>query len=400
MAAGSESQTFDFAIVGAGVSGLVLAWLLAESSLKDRSILLIDGARDDEQLRTLSFWSPDGGPLESLVRHRYTTLRVFDGMVGQDVALQELVYRTIFFADLQEQTKARLGRHGQHRVVCGHLSELCEDDAGCSLTVDGQSYQARFVFDSRFRRTQLAVDERRYHLLWQHIHGWAVSSPQAAFEPGVATLIDFRVVASSGCRPGTVFIYVLPWSRTEALVELVSLHPVDPEPLLQEYLRQIHGITHFQIHNREAGISPMTEQPFARQQGTRVRRIGIPAGRLKASTGYAVTRIIEDCEAIVHSLVENGHPFAAPGDSRFFQFLDAILLEVWKAEPERIPDIFAAMFSLNEPDVILHFLDERASLGQILGMIATLPVAPFLRALARYLGRRIGLLAAPTDAQP
>lgn len=90
---------YDFAIIGAGVSGLSLAWLL-EGSRLGGSVLLIDGAHDDDQLRTLSFWSAGEIALEPLVRNGWRTLRVFDGERALSLPLVEYSYRTLFFSEL------------------------------------------------------------------------------------------------------------------------------------------------------------------------------------------------------------------------------------------------------------------------------------------------------------
>lgn len=163
--------------------------------------------------------------------------------------------------------------------------------------------------------------------------------------------------------------------------------PVDPEPLLRAYLAEVFGLTTFSIENHEAGKSPMTEQPFLRRGGERIRFIGIPAGRLKPSTGYALTRILDDGAAIVRSLQTHGHPFASRSDSALYRVLDAVLLELWQVEPTRIPVVFSALFARNRADDVLRFLDERASLWQSLRLVRTLPVWPFLNAAVRCLRR-------------
>lgn len=395
---------YDFAILGAGVSGLSLAWLL-EGSRLGGSILLIDGAHDEQQLRTLSFWSAGEIALEPLVRHGWRTLRVFDGARALSLPLSEYSYRTLFFSELQAATKARLARHPQHRIVEGrvHSIELREDSV--LIRVGEDSFAARWAFDSRFRRPDLQVDTRRWHSLRQRFHGWIVRTEEDAFDPGVATLLDFRVASAAGAAgapgpAGTTFGYLLPFSAREALVEIVTiLSQESPEPagapdsagLLRGYLERAHGITRFSIFAQESGTSPMTEQPFAEWEGGRVRRIGIPSGRLKPSTGYALTRILDEAAAIVRSLEEYGHPFLTPGGSVMYRLLDGVLLELWEHEPERIPEVFAALFSRNPADRVLRFLDERASLFDILRLIAGLPAAPFLRAAARWFCRRVGV---------
>lgn len=380
----ADVQLYDYAIIGAGVSGLTLAWLLGDSSLADRRVLLIDGARDDDELRTLSFWSPGPMPLEPLVRHRWSRLRLHVDAADHDVPIHDHTYRTFFFADLQRETKARLAQRAGNRIVEGRVDRVVQDADGAFLSVRGRTFRARWVFDSRFHLASLAVDLRRHHLLRQHFHGWIVRTRRDTFTPDVATLLDFR----ADVLPGTGFFYVLPFAAREALVELVTLEPVDAEPMTRAYLAEAFGVDDVELVDRESGISPMTEQPFAWRDGARVRRIGVAAGRLKPSTGYALTRIVDDCVAVVDSLERHGHPFARPPAARFYRLLDAVLLEVWSTRPEVIPPVFGAMFLRNPVDRVLRFLDERAGAGEILRLILTLPKRPFLAALARWLARR------------
>lgn len=382
---------YDYAIIGAGVSGLVLAWLLCDSHLcgpgGSRTILLIDGARDDDELRTLSCWSVEPTALEPLVRHAWQVVRLQLGADAREFALRDYRYRTLFFADLQREAKARLARVGRHRLIQGRVRALTEDAEGVTLTVGDAPLRARLVFDSRFHLPALTVDTGRFHLLRQHFHGWVVRVPRDVFDPAAATLFDFRVDAPAG----RAFVYVLPMSPREALVELVTLDTMDAEPVLRAYLQRAFGLApeHVEIVDREAGVSPMTEQPFPWAAGARVRRIGIAAGRVKASTGYALTRILQDCAGIVAGLEQRGAlvpPPAAPG---LYRVMDAVLLEVWEREPAAIPGIFQALFAKNPADRVFAFLDERSRLRDILRMAASLPWAPMVRAVLRWLWRRL-----------
>lgn len=204
---------FDFAIVGAGVSGLTLAWMLGEGPLADRSILLVDGARDDDALRTLSFWSAGPTPLDSLVRHEWTSLRLEEDGAVHDVRLRDHRYRTLFFADLQAEVKTRLARRPDCLVVEGRMEDLRQDARGATLTVGPRRFRARWVFDSQFHLRTIGVDEQRFHFLRQHFQGWIVRTPHPASDPAVATLFDFRVAVPRG----TGFCYVLPLSASRAL---------------------------------------------------------------------------------------------------------------------------------------------------------------------------------------
>jgi hypothetical protein len=60
-------------------------------------------------------------------------------------------------------------------------------------------------------------DPARYHALVQQFKGWEIDTAQSAFNPQLATFLDFRTPQERG----THFFYVLPSSEHHALVESV-----------------------------------------------------------------------------------------------------------------------------------------------------------------------------------
>lgn len=377
-------SSFDVIVVGAGVSGLCLVktWLASETTF--RSILVIDGAKDDDQLRTLSFWTDSKSIFEPLVRFGWKTLRLVDDSGRHELPLDTMRYRTLFWADLQRDVLSTVRSTPKSRVVDGRVATIEDQGAWVSVKVGDDVFRARWVMDSRFRLTDLEVDTRKWHPLKQHFTGWLVRAPEGSFDPSGATLFDFR----TGLQAGRAFLYVLPFSTQEALVELVTLDREEADPVLERYLADKLGITSYEVVAREHGTSPMTEQPFSYFTSPRVRLLGIAAGMLKPSTGYAFTRIEEDCKAIVSALVTRGDPMVPTKNRPFYRFLDGVLLELWDHRPELLPGIFRTLFLKNPADRVLCFLDEKAGFWQIVRLIWTLPFAPFVRATLRWVRRR------------
>lgn len=384
-------RVYDVAIVGAGAAGLCLARRLMErDDTKGLSMVLIDGVRDDDVLRTLSAWRSRPSPVAPLVRHRWRRVSVVspDG-AAREATLSAHAYETLFFAELQREVKVALAGDPRHRVIDGRAGEVRDAGEAVEVEVDGEVIRARWVFDSRFRRSELAVDARRWHLLWQRFAGWVVRVERDVFDPGAVTLFDFRADAPRG----TAFFYVLPFSAREALVELVSLRPVDASALFDAYLRGPLGLSEgeWSVAEREAGVSPMTEQPFTARRGSRVRAIGVAAGRIKPSTGYALTRIEDDTERVASALARGEDPCVEPRARGLYRWLDGVFLELWGREPEAVPAVFAALLRPGRVDRALRFLDERPSAWDLAVVIATLPLWPFVRAAARWAWRRLGL---------
>ncbi|MBL9003698.1 MAG: hypothetical protein JNJ46_05590 [Myxococcales bacterium] len=392
---------FAFIVVGAGLSGLCLARLIVRSELADKRLLVIDGAEDDEALRTLSFWSDAPSVFDDLVRHEWSTLSLQGDAAGEAVTqtLGRHRYRTLFFADLQRAVRAEVQAQPGCQVLAGRVREVTSQGDCAEVEVGEQRFRARYVFDSRFSLSSLTVDTRRFHFLRQHFCGWIVQTPEPTFDPLRVLLFDFRT-GHTGLAAGESFFYLLPLSDRRALVELVTLSAVDAPQALEHYLREVLGLREYAIEARERGISPLTEQPFSVQPAPRVRRIGIAAGRIKPSTGYALSRIEEDSRAIVQSLVQHGHPHVQPRRRPFYAFADGVMLELWQNNPGRVPAIFRQLFRKNPADRVLAFLDERLRLGSLLLLIASLPFAPFLCACLTWILRRLGLRRPAPNTEP
>jgi lycopene beta-cyclase len=129
----------------------------------------------------------------------------------------------------------------------------------------------------------------------------------------------------------------------------------------------------------------MTDYKFKRRLGRRVLAIGTQGGRVKPSSGYAFMRIQHDSQAIVHSLIVNGHPFDLPPDPPRRRFYDALLLQILAEQSGQAKPVFEQLFRKNPIARIFRFLDERSSMWEDIQLIASLPSQPFLKALQVYL---------------
>jgi lycopene beta-cyclase len=364
---------FDAVIAGAGLSGLSLAAHLAAGPWRDRKVLLVDHDRPGPATSWAS-WSARPGLLDAAVSRSFGQVRVHALGATAVRPLGRYRYRLVRREDLRRAVLDRLRGHPGFTVVPGHVERV--DNGG--VVIDGRPIAASWVFDSVTRPPPgLDVAARLAFT------GWRVRAPVPVFDPGTPTLFDFRVPG-----PGARFGYVLPEDETHALVELTEFVPrhatppgaAEREAALAEYLRRTLGIDHPQVLGTESAVLPLLVQPPSRARG-RVVAIGARAGLVKASTGYAYQRIQDDSAAIAASLGRYGHPFAVPAPPRRYRRLDALLLRVLDRDPRQLETAFARLFLANPAQRVLSFLDERSRLRDDARLIASLPPAPYLRAL-------------------
>jgi len=374
--------SYDFVIAGGGLSGLSLAYHLAHNSLADKSMLIVEQSPKSQNDRTWGFWSDHPTPFDAIVNRSWDRLRFVTPGLERTSNLDAYRYKVIRSLDFYNFVYDDLAAFENVTFRHGRVEHIEDGLNAATVTIDGQVVCAKWVFDSRLGQSGSSSDSRRYHDLKLHFVGWEIQTDEPAFDPGVATLMDFRTPQENE----TCFFYILPFSERQALVEYTIfsnavLSHAGYQQSLRSYIREQLGIEAFEIVRRESGCIPITDRPFPRRLGQRVMSIGAKAGRIKPTTGYAFTRIQEDSAAIVGSLQRAGHPFDVPADPYRYRLSDAILLDIMEHRGRQIRPIFEAMFRRNDIGRIFRFLDEVASPWEQLAIIPTLPPLPFLRAL-------------------
>jgi lycopene beta-cyclase len=226
----------------------------------------------------------------------------------------------------------------------------------------------------------MPVVEKGNHYLLQHFLGWRLRTTTPAFDPAEPILMDFRVSQEQG----TSFVYVLPFSPHEALVEytMFSERVLDRnhyEEGLRQYMTENFSSVEYTIEEKEFGVIPMTDHKFPSGNGN-IIYTGTAAGQTKASTGYTFSFIQKHSRAIVESLSSEVHPSKVKSSPTRFAFYDRTFLEI--LERKKLPghQVFERLFMRNPPARILKFLNNESTLSEEIGLLASLPTMPFLKA--------------------
>jgi lycopene beta-cyclase len=368
---------WDAVIAGGGVSGLSLACHLAAGGWSDRSVLVVDDGSRGLDERAWAFWSAAPGLLGAAVDQTFDRFRLCAAGRAVEVQLSRYRYRVVSGTRLRRVATGLLSGAPGFRLVRGHVDRIEEREDGAVVHVDGRPVESVWAFDSV--TSTGAADATT----WLTFTGWVVETQSDAFDAAVPTLMDFRTPQAGEVR----FVYVLPSGPRRALVEHTRFGagtPFDGEAALHDHLAGVIQTVDYRVLRREGGRLPL-QPPLRRPAAGHVLPIGVAGGMLKASTGYAYARIQRDSAAIARSLIRHDHPFALPTGRRRHAFLDAVLLDVLAAEPDRLEQAFLQLFTRNSGDRVLRFLDEDTSIGQEALLVATLPPAPFLRAMIRRL---------------
>lgn len=377
-------KSYDFIMAGGGMAGLSLAYQLVTGAFHDRSILIIDKVKKTRNDRTWCCWVNGSMPFDHIVSHRWSRIGFYTNDEQREIELSPYEYRMVRGIDFYEHVLGVLESSPQVEFLQSVVTSVENQENHALVHTEHGTYKTQWVFDSLFLPEEFGAQSDRYHYLMQHFRGWEIETPRPSFDPGIATLFDFRTRSENDMR----FVYVLPYSETEALVEytLFSAELLDAKAYdggNRAYIEDVLGLREYTITHSEEGIIPMTDQPFPRRLGRRTMSIGTKGGRVKPSTGFAFLRTQRDNQRIVDSLSRTGSPFDVPPTPRAFATMDTMLLQVLYRRGDLSEQVFSRLFVNNPVQRVFRFLDEEASIGETIALMASVPWGPFIRAWIR-----------------
>lgn len=241
---------------------------------------------------------------------------------------------------------------------------------------------------SRLKNTSQQREKKNELFFWQSFVGWRVKTKEKAFDESSMSMMDFNVPQQGN----TQFVYELPFSATEALIEFTRfgkhiLTQQEGEIELGKYLQTRKP---YEILEVETGSIPMTMTYEAQKKHTnsknRIIPIGTPGGAVKPTTGFAFKRMHAHAEEIAKALKFNKR---IPTLSRSFRFrlYDVLLLQILANTPQHGKYIFEKLFRHQPIQRILKFLDERTKWWEELLIFSKLPIRIFLKSLIQYVLR-------------
>ncbi len=391
-----DATMYDYVILGAGCAGLSTCLALLEAGVTG-PISVIDARIDYRDDRTWCFWDVEPTPFTHLARASWDTWRVAESGSTGTVIHSETAYVSLAATDFYTYTLDAISRYPNVELRLGErvgdpVEDLSVDPGGHAMINTSQGpVRSRQLVDSRgFSPASEEIALARATATWvpQQFLGLHIRAARPVFAPDECTLMDFDVDQSQGLR----FMYVLPTSDSEALIEDVYMS----ETLLaadgyrreiETYLVDFFGLNpdEYEVLGEERGYIPMTDHNFRSTVSSHITALGVAGGATRASTGYTFLGIQRSVAKYVHRMVHGSAPAAEPKCS----LLDAIFLRFLADNPGRAPRVFGLLFGRVNTDSLVRFLTERSTFADHARLIIALPKLPFLATAARVFAQRL-----------
>jgi lycopene beta-cyclase len=387
-----KDLVYDYTFIGLGAANsLLLIELLKHPEFSNKKIAVIDSSHKTNNDKTYCFWAEPNAPiikdLTAIISRSYSMLSI-NNAPARNIGKQCYFY--IRSLDLYQYTETLI----QSFTIDRHFQKVNTIHTEGNLSIiqtDEGSIHSQYIFDSR--TPSYPPTEEKDVYLEQSFFGMYVKCEQTVFNVKAFDMMNFDVDQDAY----TQFVYVLPFSENEALVELTRF---GKDKIEEQYARKIldekilKDYGPYTLKGVETGSIPMTTQRIPASDNPCVLNTGARANMIKPSTGYAFKNMYEfakmTTQKILGNQLQNFNSIHLKTKKRF-RFYDTLLLIILQRWPDQGKKIFSRLFSKQSTHTILQFLDGKTAYRNEIAIFYSLNWAPFLRALVIYCKQQIAL---------
>ena len=353
------NQIPNMIIVGAGLSGLLTAWRCLDVNPELR-IEIIEASNQIAGDHTWSFNLTDIAEelrdwIKPFIAYRWDS---YDVKFPKRKRTLDIPYCTGNSATLLACVKPHIDS-GRLKVRLNTSVETLASDH--VILEGGERFEVSCVLDARGFEPNEDV-----FLGYQKFVGHVIKTkqPHGVERP---IIMDATVEQLGGYR----FVYCLPYSETELLVEDTyytdgpELQSREVDARIKEYIRESLNVDDYEVLRREKGVLPITlgvdmDKKFGRGIFEAVPAIGIRGGYFHAVTGYSFPNALRTAYEFAHSVSLVGKEFDtayASGlnkihagwhckDESFLRLLNRMLFRA--AKPEERYSVLQRFYGLNQ----------------------------------------------------
>lgn len=370
-----DNSHFDLVFTGWGASTCILMIEMEKKSLlKNKKILIIEPSDKLENDKTFCFWAEKNDEIyqnfKSIISNSWTSIQIND---NKSSLINPVEYFHVDSKDLYKWARKIIKKydivHKREKV------DLIEQHSKIKITTTKNQYFSEWVFDSR-PPNFINLTDNQFNIS-QSFFGLKVNFNEKDLNPDVYHMMDFRVSQ----KKATQFVYILPYSKNSALVELTRfgkelLKEDEARKELDGFLKKYFG--DYEVIDSEKGIIPMSSVLPKQMSVDKWVHIGTRAGNVKPSTGYAFKNMFNHARLIC----EKGKLKSAKvKTNKRFHFYDQLLLIILTLWPKNGKFIFERLFKIKSARFVLKFLDEKTSFKEDLSMFSKLQIGLFVKAV-------------------
>ncbi len=364
-------RNFDIIIVGAGVSGLVLADEITKRT--NKSVLLLEKEKNLRFEKNLCFWNIPYNILNKSADNKWKKVCVIIKGKKYSLNFSGIEYLRIKSNNLYKFFFSRLKKRKNFKIIMGaNIKSFKSNNNIVEINTKNKIYTSHLLFDSRVD-TEL---EKSKGLL-QHFYGVEITFKENIINKDEVILMDIQ-----NKKNNFNFIYILPFSKNKILVETTyfskrTLSRFKYKQDIEMYMSRNYFGQKYKIRFCESGVIPMFK--IIEKNVKNCIKIGTAGNWVKQSTGYSLQNSFIYSKQIVDCIIKEKYPKIRKNN--FFNFLDNTFCKFIENNPEKAMQFFERFYKRNSLPVVVKFLTNTTNLFETLKIILSLPKISLIKSI-------------------
>jgi len=375
-------NNYDYIIVGGGASGLMMVYRMSKDSFFDnKKILILDKEKKATNNRTWCFWEKNEGEWDDVLTKSWKKILFKSPIHSLEDSIFPYQYKMIRSEKFYHKIWNQLANKTNITFIEEAVLSIHQEENSAKVITSSATFHSKVVLNSIIFSDEYKK-QTKFPVLQQHFVGFFIKTSEDSFNDESATFMDFKIPQKGNTR----FMYILPYSKNEALFEytLFSEHllPISEYEIeIEKYLKE-KNITNYTITEKEKGSIPMTCYHFWKNNSQNIIHIGTAGGWSKASTGFTFKNTTKKTIQLI-AYLKGGKPLQSFHKINKFWFYDLLLLDILHEKNYLGSTLFGELFKRTSVQNILKFLDEETSFIEDLKILMKMPPANFIRAIFR-----------------
>ena len=372
-------KKFDYIIVGAGCSGLSLAYEMNVKNLfNDKTCAIIDKRKEFNRDKIWSYWNIYEHSFYDCLINKWDKFCVKKNQNEIILDCENFQYQSIDSQKFYKKILDNLNSNKNIKLILNKsVDKIYENKDEAIVQCGDEIFRSDIIFNSSLDNKTTKESE-----LFQHFYGCEVVFDENVNLPEYPIIMDFNCNQDSWVH----FFYTLPMGKNKIFIENTWISN-EKSFAFERYIAEINYYIQnnlnykkkYKTNYSEIGSIPM----FHFKNNVKYKKlinIGTAGNLTRKSTGYTFLNIQKSVKQIVINISKKQN-IKESSVSLKYNYLDNIFIKVLLEKKGSMYEVFFDLFKKNKTKDIVKFLSNTSNWFEDLKIILSMPKLIFIKKL-------------------
>lgn len=372
-------EKFDYIIVGAGCSGLSLAYEMNVKNLfNDKTCAIIDKRKEFNRDKIWSYWNIYEHSFYDCLINKWDKFCVKKNQNEIILDCENFQYQSIDSQKFYKKILDNLNSNKNIKLILNKsVDKIYENKDEAIVQCSDEIFRTDIIFNSSLDNKTTKESE-----LFQHFYGCEVVFDENVNLPEYPIIMDFNCNQDSWVH----FFYTLPMGKNKIFIENTWISN-EKSFAFERYIAEINYYIQnnlnykkkYKTNYSEIGSIPM----FHFKNNVKYKKlinIGTAGNLTRKSTGYTFLNIQKSVKQIVINISKKQN-IKESSVSLKYNYLDDIFIKVLLEKKGSMYEVFFDLFKKNKTKDIVKFLSNTSNWFEDLRIILSMPKLIFIKKL-------------------